>query len=425
MGWQNIFAAILTAGNTTVINSAGIFVYAGVPANGNLIVSIATSSGTDPYGNPYQEGLTVTQGTITGVTITGSTIKGPDFIFNSSGLFVYNGTPATGNLILSLTAASGTDGFGNPYDALLSVYGDGNSTAGPVMNFSVTGTVTQQNYITNAASEEEPAAFFAQINNKGAANESMSLYFVGPASTFDNNRAAMIFNSATKNGNALANAQLQVLDGNTVSATVGTWDVFGLYMNLPIIMSQPGSTPAATSGAATIFSANSDLQVVDGADLEAYGTQRRTIVTGSNQTISSTTFASVASSSLAAPAGTSRQYHITGRMNINPSQAAGGFAIQLVCPNASSIAYDIVWQDAHNGTPTAIAPVAFIGETSLSTSLNPGFTMTTGHTYYADIDCTLTMPAGDTGAFGVQFATPNSGDSYVVLAGSWIEVFPV
>lgn len=43
------------------------------------------------------------------------TFKGTDFELNSNGLFFYNGTPAAGNLILSIASAAGTDEFGNSY----------------------------------------------------------------------------------------------------------------------------------------------------------------------------------------------------------------------------------------------------------------------------------------------------------------------
>lgn len=51
-----------------------------------------------------------------GLTIEGGgTFTGPDYIINPSGVFVYNGTPAFGNLIYSQTGAAGTDEFGNAY----------------------------------------------------------------------------------------------------------------------------------------------------------------------------------------------------------------------------------------------------------------------------------------------------------------------
>jgi hypothetical protein len=48
-------------------------------------------------------------------TITGSTFDGTDFIINQSGAFFYASTPANGNLIASIASASGTDGFSNAY----------------------------------------------------------------------------------------------------------------------------------------------------------------------------------------------------------------------------------------------------------------------------------------------------------------------
>lgn len=48
--------------------------------------------------------------------------NGSNFTINSSGIFMYNGTPAAGNLIGSWTSASGTDSFGNNYNAGFSIY---------------------------------------------------------------------------------------------------------------------------------------------------------------------------------------------------------------------------------------------------------------------------------------------------------------
>src|ERR1044072_4202736 len=48
------------------------------------------------------------------LTIRG-TFNGQNFIINDDGMFVYSGTPANGNLIASVAAASGTDAFGNSY----------------------------------------------------------------------------------------------------------------------------------------------------------------------------------------------------------------------------------------------------------------------------------------------------------------------
>jgi hypothetical protein len=94
---------------------SGIFGYSPVPGLGNLIFSLSAAAGTDPYGNAYPQGLSSTLGSISGTTITGSTFKGTDFVINGSGIFVYNGIPAAGNLFCTIAAAAGTDSFGNPY----------------------------------------------------------------------------------------------------------------------------------------------------------------------------------------------------------------------------------------------------------------------------------------------------------------------
>lgn len=50
------------------------------------------------------------------------TFNGQDFIMNASGLFIYDGTPAAGNLVASIAAAAGTDSFGNTYLAGIVTY---------------------------------------------------------------------------------------------------------------------------------------------------------------------------------------------------------------------------------------------------------------------------------------------------------------
>ena len=48
--------------------------------------------------------------------------EGTDFVFNSGGMFFYNGPPAFGNLIISITNNEGTDPFGNLYDFGVSIF---------------------------------------------------------------------------------------------------------------------------------------------------------------------------------------------------------------------------------------------------------------------------------------------------------------
>jgi hypothetical protein len=57
-GFGNPVATSFAAG-TVRINLSGLFVYSGPPAAGNLVFSLAWLAGTDRYGNPYPSGLNV------------------------------------------------------------------------------------------------------------------------------------------------------------------------------------------------------------------------------------------------------------------------------------------------------------------------------------------------------------------------------
>ena len=57
------------------------------------------------------------------------TFTGTDFVINSAGEFVYSGTPAANNLIASITAAAGTDGFGNHYLEQITSYDNASGIA--------------------------------------------------------------------------------------------------------------------------------------------------------------------------------------------------------------------------------------------------------------------------------------------------------
>jgi hypothetical protein len=51
----NITATGAVTSNTVIVAGAGdgVFVYDGAPASGSLVVAIAAAAGTDPYGNAY------------------------------------------------------------------------------------------------------------------------------------------------------------------------------------------------------------------------------------------------------------------------------------------------------------------------------------------------------------------------------------
>jgi hypothetical protein len=71
MGWSNqvVNQLIITAEG----NGSGLFVYAGPPKKGNLLLAISSMGGIDPYGNEYSAVLEVS-----GLTT-----------INSNGIFLY------------------------------------------------------------------------------------------------------------------------------------------------------------------------------------------------------------------------------------------------------------------------------------------------------------------------------------------------
>jgi hypothetical protein len=88
--------SIIGSSMTVKSTDGGVFVYDGEPTLGNLIVSIASAAGTDDFGNSYPKGVDVNQGTIAGSLI--SIEPGPD-----NGIFVYGTVPT----VTTFTSGSG------------------------------------------------------------------------------------------------------------------------------------------------------------------------------------------------------------------------------------------------------------------------------------------------------------------------------
>jgi hypothetical protein len=93
------FNDLLVTGGSLIVQETGqgLFVYDGPPTLGNLIVSIASAAGTDDFGNMYPKGIDVAEGTIAGSQITIE--PGPD-----NGIFVYGTVPT----LTTFTSGSGT-----------------------------------------------------------------------------------------------------------------------------------------------------------------------------------------------------------------------------------------------------------------------------------------------------------------------------
>jgi len=349
------------------------------------------------------------------LVIRGS-FMGNDFILNSSGLFIYSGTPALGNLIMSVVSVSGTDPEGNTTQQILTIYG----ANGAFMNFNVASGTPQQNFVTGAVSEQEPATTFSQINSQGAANESMSLFFVGPASTWDNTRAVIIHNSAAADGSVNPSAELVLMQGNVVTATIASWDAAGLHTNLPVIYQQFGGTPPAVSGAAVTFSVNGNMQYVDGYDLTTYAMSRRSLVLGADTgQISSTNFsANIFSSPIAAPPGSSRKYRIRGVLMCVPAVSAGKIGAQWAAGAGIIGNVNFVYT-----TGSVSSNSGGLNNGGSSGGASP--TMTAGQEMDITFQGTIEVPAGGSDTLKINVATSLAADTFLVRHYSAVDIEPV
>lgn len=134
--------------------------------------------------------------TITSATINASTFNGTNWTENSSGSFLYNGTPAAGNLIVSMAPAAGTDAHGNTYPQGLAVNGTtgGTVTIDPSGNSGIAYIFLKANGATHIVN---PPQIIAGVVNPGAANEVEDLVlFSGQGAAGNNNASLQLFGAA-------------------------------------------------------------------------------------------------------------------------------------------------------------------------------------------------------------------------------------
>jgi hypothetical protein len=99
MPWSNQGISLIVIQAGT--GFSGLFVYSGAPASGNLIASIAASAGTDPFGNAYPQGIMD--------QVPGGALQG---VWNAASITLdkVSGVLAPPHITLSDGTASVTDG---------------------------------------------------------------------------------------------------------------------------------------------------------------------------------------------------------------------------------------------------------------------------------------------------------------------------
>jgi hypothetical protein len=328
-------------------------------------------------------------------TFIGSVFEGTDFLINSAGAFFYNAAPGLGNLLATITAQSGTDEVGNPFQAGIFLYGPGGSFAAMVDNGS------EASLLLNPAGAQKltwSPQVFSFTGNPGAVNEYTWLVLTSGKESNQADAAIQLF---SESADGSIQATMVVEFGGTVFATITKTG-----MVLP-----GGGTPPFVPGSSSLYSTSAGtLQVVDGVDGEAYGTQRRSLFTGGSQPITSTTFGNVLSSVVG-----QRSYRIHGMIYVVADQSAGQFALQ--------------WNAA--GSPTGLINFMVaeglntwtVGPKAAGNPANPGLTMSSGTVYVVMMDGVITVTTA--GQFGIQAACVTSGDTFHVAATSFVDILPV
>jgi hypothetical protein len=196
------------------------------------------------------------------VTVAGA-FEGTDFVINASGAFFYSGTPASGNLLISVAPVSGTDAYGNSYADGITIY---HGTADFQLHVNQTENVPAIEMPTGVTSEADHAAIYTLASGSGATQE-MNTAIIGAGSTFDGVQAGIFLNSAEEGGGNGANIVFQL--------PLGT-DTFYVYAN-GIHCSQPvygtGGTLTVGDNIAATGKAITCQSVTTAGDAQVQGAQ--------------------------------------------------------------------------------------------------------------------------------------------------------
>lgn len=133
--------------------------------------------GTGAIANGAITGSLIQAGTIIAGVVNGTTIEGSFFVGNGTDreVMLYNGTPTLGNLLLSVSSGFGTDPFGNSYKDGFATYGPNAGSAQIVANagtgqpFVILSPPSTSHVVTLPQ-------MFASAANAGLANEFCALH---------------------------------------------------------------------------------------------------------------------------------------------------------------------------------------------------------------------------------------------------------
>jgi hypothetical protein len=166
------------------------------------------------------------------VTVNGE-FAGTNFILNNSGLFLYSGTPAFGNLLVSAAPAPGTDTVGNTYPEGLKIWNGQFTLADPA----------QINMPTGAAIEAVSGNMYGTVIGSGAA-EFLQALISGPKTNVVGDWVQNQWNSSNQGGTTSAEQSLIYVDSTGTPHQFAFLDKTGFNAVGTVTAPHPGTTPA-------------------------------------------------------------------------------------------------------------------------------------------------------------------------------------
>ena len=161
------------------------------------------------------------------LTIRG-TFFGVNFELNSNGLFFYSGTPALGNLVLSIAPVAGVDEFGNVYRAHI-VAG---LNTGAQTQIVATGGFGQLIFPLNNATFPGLALINTSVRTGPPAYAQLSLFGPSASAAGLTNLISEAWNSANASGTSFANKTSGYFDSSATYKEFAFMDASGFAIRV-------------------------------------------------------------------------------------------------------------------------------------------------------------------------------------------------
>lgn len=316
------------------------------------------------------------------LTIRG-TFLGSNFIINSTGAFFYNGTPAAGNLILSISASATTDTFGNTvFQGLTTLFHSGGSV-----------------YFAMQCVGGGFEVWASTAGESGPWTETFDISALTSTSIFDQTGGGMTIDSTSTIAIAVSGNPVAI-DGPVTAEIVTLRD---------------GSAPATPVSSSAVYSKTGYLHFVseDGIDYATAHVTAHAANGGAGQTINSLTFATIGGLSVAVAATI---YRFRIEVDLTTAAAAGQWQLALSVPGVSSVDYKFFWESGAGATAGAV------NQTNMST-IQKGPNPSVIGPYTAVYSGFVRFSAA--GTLSVQAATTVAADTFTVWDSSILKLEPL